>query len=135
MAQGDEPYSVATADCLSELSALVARVAAGPQRLQSPGPRFHESRGLHTRAGVTHEGWGQVLHCNNAFGFEITRAGVRSCTATMRLGSNLTIFPEPQAATSLKGGRREAGVNHIFDPTPSPGLDSPQPGFLHSGER
>ncbi len=31
-----------------------------------------------------------------------SRAGVRSCTATMRLGSNLTIFPEPQAATNLK---------------------------------
>ena len=86
--------------------------------------------------GFSHQDPGFMNHegCTRGLGSH-TRAGVRSCTATMRLGSNLTIFPEPQAATSLKGGRREAGVNHIFDPTPSPGLDSPQPGFLHSGER
>jgi xylulose-5-phosphate/fructose-6-phosphate phosphoketolase len=36
---------VAPADRLAELPALVACVAAGPQRLQPPGPRLHRCRG------------------------------------------------------------------------------------------
>jgi xylulose-5-phosphate/fructose-6-phosphate phosphoketolase len=39
-----EPHSLAPADCLAELPAHVARLAAGPQRLQPSGPRLHRPR-------------------------------------------------------------------------------------------
>ena len=51
VAQGGEPHSMAAADCLAELPAVVACVASGPQRFQPSGPRLHrpcreqESRG------------------------------------------------------------------------------------------
>ena len=38
-------HPVASADRLAQLPADLARLAAGPQRLQSPGPRLHRSRG------------------------------------------------------------------------------------------
>ncbi len=45
VAQGGAPYPMAAADCFTELSALIARVAAGPQWIQPPGPGFHRPRG------------------------------------------------------------------------------------------
>ena len=43
VAQGDAAHSVAAADRLAQLPAVVARLAAGPQRLQPSGPRLHRS--------------------------------------------------------------------------------------------
>ena len=37
-------HSLAAADRLAELPAVLARLAAGPQRLQPPGPRLHRPR-------------------------------------------------------------------------------------------
>ena len=44
VAEGLERDSVAAADRLAQLSAHVARLAAGPQRLQPSGPRLHRPR-------------------------------------------------------------------------------------------
>ena len=45
VAEGDPRHSLAAADRLAELPAHLARLAAGPQRLQPPGPRLHRPRG------------------------------------------------------------------------------------------
>ena len=42
--EGDSRYSLARADRIAELPALLARVAPGQQRLLTPGPRLHRSR-------------------------------------------------------------------------------------------
>ena len=44
MVEGHPPYSVARADRVAQLFSQLARLAAGPQRLQSPGPGVHRSR-------------------------------------------------------------------------------------------
>ena len=44
VAQGDAAHPLAAADRLAELPAVLARLAAGPQRLQPPGPRLHRPR-------------------------------------------------------------------------------------------
>ncbi len=45
VAEGHAPHSVAAAHRLAELPAHFARLAAGPQRLQPPGPGLHRPRG------------------------------------------------------------------------------------------
>ena len=44
VAEGLQRHPLASAHRLAQLSALVARLAAGPQRLQPPGPRLHRPR-------------------------------------------------------------------------------------------
>ena len=44
VAEDDTRHSVACAGAVAQLSAHVARLAAGPQRIQPPGPRVHRSR-------------------------------------------------------------------------------------------
>ena len=51
VAQGDPPHPLAAADRLAELPADLARLAAGPQRLQPPGPRLHRPRGQQEGGG------------------------------------------------------------------------------------
>ena len=45
VAEGHPRHSLAGADRVAELPALLARVAPGPQRLLPPGPRLHRPRG------------------------------------------------------------------------------------------
>ena len=51
VAGGDEQDPVAGGDPLAELPALVARLAAGPQRVLPPRPRLHRSRGQQEGGG------------------------------------------------------------------------------------
>ena len=44
VAEGDARHPVAAADRVAQLPALVARLAAGPQRLLAPGSRLHRPR-------------------------------------------------------------------------------------------
>ena len=44
VAQGVQPHPVAAADRVAQLLPQLARLAAGPQRLQPPGPRLHRPR-------------------------------------------------------------------------------------------
>ena len=44
VAEGVQSHSLAPADRLAQLSAFVARLAPGPQRLQPPGSRLHRPR-------------------------------------------------------------------------------------------
>ncbi len=52
MAQSFKSNSVAPTDCLTELSALITCLAAGPQRFQSSGPWIHRS--CHEQEGGDH---------------------------------------------------------------------------------
>ena len=45
VAEGVQPHPLAAADRLAQLPPQLARLAAGPQRLQPPGPRLHRPRG------------------------------------------------------------------------------------------
>src|SRR4051794_25439463 len=45
VAEGVQPHPLAAADRLAQLPALEPRLAAGPQRLQPPGPGLHRPRG------------------------------------------------------------------------------------------
>src|SRR5579883_2152126 len=45
MAEGDARPAMAQTDCIAELSAVVARLAAGPQRIFASGPGLYRSRG------------------------------------------------------------------------------------------
>ena len=44
VAEGVQPHPLAAADRLAQLPAVEPRLAAGPQRLQPPGPRLHRPR-------------------------------------------------------------------------------------------
>ena len=102
-------HPLAAADRLAELSVDLARLAAGPQRLQPPGPRLHRPRGQQEGGGDPRLSAARRQHAAERHGPLPAQPQLRQRDRG-RQAARAAVARHGRGDQALHGGHRHLGV-------------------------